>query len=178
MRENSEARAYNQLEQHVTKVQGNDSSPLSHWDLHTTTTEEKNKYTTPGGIALGSIKKDMVNSFSDWWQRLIHDPESFPQSEDTPVGNMVMQKESQIYENELIKNVLSRFLNLANDSVEVLRAMKKSNKIFHEDFPGNYILEYKGNRLGMFFLRTAKGLNNSYDVSYEFNPKVKSFDWF
>ncbi len=179
MKENSQAVSINHPDQFNLEddlgVLRDQNDPSDSWDLHTTTTDEKTEYNKPGGIALGSIKKNMMHSFTTWWERLITAPESFSQSDDTPLSKMVIQKESQIYENELVNGVMSRFLNLAVDSVELSRAVKKSNKIFHEDFPGNYILEYNGKRIGMFCLRAEAGLNNSLDVGYEFYPKVQSF---
>ena len=179
MRENSESITASSLDQHISNDEwmGDDHEQQENWDLHTTSTDEKTAYNQPGGIALGSLKKGMVRSFSTWWNRLITEPESFPHSDDTPLSKMVLQKESQIYENELVRSVMARFLNMAQDSVELLRAVAKSNKIFHEDFPGNYILEYKGKRVGMFWLKSEPGINGSVDVSYEFHPQIKSFKW-
>lgn len=182
MKENSQSHSHDdpkkfERAEDAKEVRDTEKDPKKKWNLHTTTEDEKSNYKEPGGIALGSIKQEMLGSFMTWWDRLRSEPGSFAQSDDTPIGTMVLQKESQIYENELVESVLGNFLNLDIGSVELARALKKSNKIYHEDFPGDYILEHNGKRLGMFSLKSEQGIHSAVDVSYEYYPGVKRFYW-
>ena len=53
--------------------------------------------------------------------------------------------------------------------------MRNSNKIFHEDYPGDFILEYQGKRLGLMLLDTCYDSNSEAKLIYRFNPNLKSF---
>ncbi len=129
------------------------------------------------GLVLGSTGVEMFNSFLAMWDRLITIPELKSSDKNTSITDYILSKESQMKEKEMVRTVLSENLDLPLDSLELISAIEKSNKIYHEDYPGNYILEYNGNRLGMFELNTSFDSNNKLSITYKFQSGVKSFKW-
>ncbi|MDT0686043.1 hypothetical protein [Autumnicola psychrophila] len=129
------------------------------------------------GISLGKVSSSLVNSFLNTWQKLIDAPQSFPEQELTPVSTYVIREDSQQAEESMLREILCNTLNLESGSYELTQALEVTNKIYHEDFPGSYILEYKGDRLGMFFLDIRKRVNGISEVNYEFLPQVKTFKY-
>jgi hypothetical protein len=114
------------------------------------------------------------NFLSNFWNRLISKPESFSQHPSTEISK-ILEEEKGVSASKMINTVLSQKLNLDINSAELLDAAKKSNQIFHEDFPGDYILEYMGDRLGLFLWDISYDSNGKANVEYKFRPKIKSF---
>lgn len=110
-----------------------------------------------------------------FWNRLIGNPESFSQHPNYYISD-ILEEEKNICANEKIASILSDKLNLAQNSDELYKAVKNSIKIFHEDFPGDFILEYNGTRLGLFLLDICYDLNNNGTPVYRFKSNLKSFD--
>lgn len=111
---------------------------------------------------------------SDFWKRLVLKPHSFPQKPQISISK-ILEEEKGILASNQIKFVLSKKLELPLDSKELLAAMDNSCKIFHEDFPGDFILEYQDERLGMMMLDICFDSHNQAKPVYKFNPRLKSF---
>lgn len=126
-------------------------------------------------IYLGKKTEKEIADFISKWQRLIAFPESFPQDAKTAIGDLGLQKENLLLENNMIKGIISAHLEEADGQDNITAAIESSTKIFHEDFPGSYILTYNRKRLGMFRLSICKNDNGTYVMSYKFNPKITSF---
>jgi len=128
-------------------------------------------------------EKNLVNnkfsSFSDhlsqFWNMLIARPESLSQKPNSCISE-ILEEEKGITANELILEILSEKLCLEQDSSEVLKAVEKSNRIYHEDFPGDFILEYNGTRLGLFLIDICYNSSNEDTPVYKFRPNLKSFN--
>ena len=86
-----------------------------------------------------------------------------------------MQESGGISTSGIIKSILSKKLNLPKDSEALIEAIEKSNKIFHEDYPADFILEYQGERLGMALLDICYDSNRLPKPVYKFNENLKSF---
>ena len=126
-------------------------------------------------IFVGKISKKEVDIFLSNWQILITHPEGFPQDASTPISKFLPPKISVSLIDEMVETVISAHHNLACNQEELAEAMKKSNKIFHEDYPGSYILMCNRKRLGMFMFSVCNNDNSTYRVSYQFNSKITSF---
>jgi hypothetical protein len=87
----------------------------------------------------------------------------------------MLENEKEILAANMVKTVLSRILELPMDSKKLSNATENSNKIFHEDYPFDFILEYQGKRLGMMLLDICYNSNNEKKLIYRFNPNLKSF---
>ncbi|MDT0688822.1 hypothetical protein RM549_03450 [Salegentibacter sp. F188] len=129
------------------------------------------------GISLGKVSNSLVSSFLNAWQKLIDSPQTFPEQEETPVATYVINDNSKEEEEQMLSEVLCNSLNLEPNSAASWEAIKATNKIYHEDFPGSYIIEHKGERLGIFFLTIRNRVNGISEVSYEFLPNVRSFNY-
>ncbi|WP_026839410.1 hypothetical protein [Gillisia sp. JM1] len=119
-------------------------------------------------------KIEGIETLNSFWNRLVSDPESFNQNLGENIST-ILEKEKMLSASLKVQSVLSRELLLANNSELLLNAIEKCNKIFHEDFPGDFILEYNGNRLGMFLLEICYDFQNKANIDYKFNPEIKSF---
>lgn len=126
-----------------------------------------------------NLGNNKINGFSEYlnqfWNRLVAKPESFPQQPSSCISE-ILAEEKRISANEMIAKVLSDKLKLAQDSEEVLKAVKESTQIFHEDFPGDFILEYNGTRLGLFLLDVCYDSGSNAVPIYRFRPNLKSFN--
>jgi len=121
------------------------------------------------------IKKIKNFNFQNYfWNRLVSKPQSFSQKPNTSIISL-LEEENGISASPFIRSVLSEILELLIDSEKLLDAMQNSNKIFHEDYPFDFILEYQGNRLGMMLLDICYDSNSEGKLIYRFNPNLKSF---
>ncbi|MDT0650125.1 hypothetical protein [Autumnicola edwardsiae] len=129
------------------------------------------------GISLGKVSNDLLSSFKETWHKLVHSPQSFPEKDDTPISTYVIHEDSREEEERMLSTVLSDLLDLQPHSEGLLKALENTNKIYHEDFSGSYILEHNRERLGIFFLEVRNCVNGTSEVSYEFLPGLKSFKY-
>lgn len=107
-------------------------------------------------------------------KRLVSKPLSFSQTPNSSISN-IPEIEKVILETNIIKAVLSKELELPIDSKKLTRAVENSNKIYHEDYPFDFILEYQRKRLGMMILDICYDSENEAKPTYRFNPDLKSF---
>ncbi|TVZ27535.1 hypothetical protein JM83_2583 [Gillisia sp. Hel_I_86] len=114
------------------------------------------------------------NFLSNFWNRLISTPESFSQHSSTSIST-ILEEEKGISSSNMINTVLSQKLNLEPNSTALSEAAQECNKIYHEDFPGDYILEFRGDRLGIFLRDLCYDANGKAMVEYIFKPEIKSF---
>lgn len=125
-------------------------------------------------------EKPKLNGFSEYlnqfWNRLIAKPEGTSQPPNSYISEILEEEEKKISANKVIAGVLSDRLKLAKNSAGVLKAIKESTQIFHEDFPGDFILEYKEKRLGLFLLDICYNSNHDAIPVYRFRADLKSFD--
>jgi len=120
-------------------------------------------------------KKNKINSFlNQFWKRLILDPLSVEQNHNAEISRII-ETETDLLMSDSIKLTLSRELDLPLNSRELLSVIEDSVKIFHEDYPYDFILEYEGNRLGMMLLDKCRNSNGDEVFVYKFNPDIKSF---
>ena len=113
--------------------------------------------------------------FSAFWERLIHRPASFTQSPNASISS-ILEEDKGISASGITKSILAKKLNIPQDSPAVLTALEESNKIFHEDYPADFILEYQGERLGMALLDVCFDCNNTPKPVYKFNESLTSFN--
>lgn len=144
-------------------------------DFHKSTAVERQDANRAKGLSFGSMGADIINSFYAFWQNLIVHPESNKGSDKTPLTSLIIKKEGSIYESNFLHEVLAENLQLVETDPEVDKAVKQCTKIYHEDYPGSYVLAYQGKRLGICFLNVIKGVNNTVEVSYQFNSKITRF---
>lgn len=126
-------------------------------------------------INFGKRTEKEVAVFFSRWQRLIAIPESFPQDANTPISDFILQKEIHFLINDMNKAVISAHLQDTGEQDNIAETNKSSTKIFHEDYPGSYILAYNKKRLGMFRLSICRRDNGTYEMSYKFDPTILSF---
>lgn len=112
--------------------------------------------------------------FGEFWDRLLYKPQSFNQNPNAVISSILLE-EKGIAATEVIKSVLSRRLNISKNSTRINNAIKETRKIFHEDFPADFILEYQGERLGMMLLDICYDSNKNPQPVYRFNTNLKSF---
>ncbi|MDT0675851.1 hypothetical protein [Autumnicola musiva] len=156
------------------------SQKKSYSDGYSATLEDTD---TPSGkqkvFSLRNTSYSKISNLFKKWKKLIACPENDPHDGESTIYDIV-QQEGNISLYQLINNVLAEKLNIAHDSPELEAAIHDSNKIFHEDFPGDFILEYEDDRLGMFLLESQKKLDqveSDEEVTYTFRPDYKSFKW-
>ncbi|MGA8855252.1 MAG: hypothetical protein WB492_13840 [Christiangramia sp.] len=130
------------------------------------------KHSGSNSFENSSSEKNSI--FSAFWEKLIHKPHSFTQTPNTSIST-IMQESGGISTSGIIKSILSEKLNLPKDSEALIEAIEKSNKIFHEDYPADFILEYQGERLGMALLDICYDSNRQPKPVYKFNENLKSF---
>lgn len=119
-------------------------------------------------------KKKGINFLKLFWNKLLFIPESFSSEPQTPI-NKILLKEIGISSDEMISSVLSEKLRLPINSTNLISALKETNKIFHEDYPGDFVLEYQGERLGMAILDICHNSNLEATPIYRFKPEIKNF---
>lgn len=137
-----------------------------------TTEKEKLLIDFSQKVEIKKIKN--FNFLNYFWNRLVCKPQSFPQKQNARISSL-LEEEKGILASRFIKSVLSEILELPIDSKKLSNAVLNSNKIFHEDYPGDFILEYQGKRLGMMFLDTCYNSNSEAKLTYRFNPNLKNF---
>lgn len=113
-------------------------------------------------------------NFLNFWNRLIFAPECFSSGLKTPIHTIV-EKEIAISSNEMISSVLSEKFGFPKNSITLSNAMEATRKIFHEDHPYDFVLEYNGERLGMVVLDFFSNSNEEALPLYRFYSHVKSF---
>lgn len=119
-------------------------------------------------------QSEIYNNLMQFWKRLVARPSSYPQNQHLRIST-ILEEELGIQCSNLIKFILSRKLRLTEDSQELLQAIEACNQIFHEDYPGDFILEYNDERLGMMILANCGNSKNKFELEYKFNPGLKSF---
>jgi len=120
-------------------------------------------------------KPSSFNFFlNNFWNRLVTKPEAFKQQINTSVYHL-LEEERGLAASNLIQTVLAKHLNISTASGELNKATLKSNKIYHEDFPGDFILEYNGDRLGLFLLDICQDSKGNHTTNYQFKSHIKSF---
>lgn len=149
----------------------------------------ENSYSSDEGLLSKTVKEKSLIDFSQkveikknknfnflnyFWNKLVFKPQSFPQKPNTSIISL-LEEENGISASPFIRSVLSEILELPIDSEKLSDAMQNSNKIFHEDYPFDFILEYQGNRLGMMLLDICYDSNSEGKLIYRFNPNLKSF---
>ena len=120
------------------------------------------------------VKIKNFNFLNNFWNRLLFKPQSFPQKQNASISSL-LEEEIGILASRSIKSALAETLELPIDSKKLFNAIQNSNKIFHEDYPGDFILEYQGKRLGMMLLDICYNSNNEAKPVYRFNPNLNSF---
>ncbi|HKL36800.1 MAG TPA: hypothetical protein VJ899_10955 [Salegentibacter sp.] len=123
----------------------------------------------------GNKTKSNFSNLTAFWKRLVSKPQSLPQSSNSSIIS-ILEEEKNISPTQIIKTVLSKKLELPLDSIKLSKALEKSNKIFHEDYPFDFILEYEGKRLGMILLDRCYNSENEEKLIYRFNSDLKSFE--
>lgn len=115
------------------------------------------------------------NCLNNFWNRLISETLSFPHTPNSSISSM-LDDEKELLVSHAVRSVLSNHLELPLDSKKLFKLTQECNKIFHEDYPFDFILEYQGKRLGMLLLDKCYNSENQEKLIYRFNPKLKSFD--
>ncbi|MDT0643784.1 hypothetical protein RM553_13155 [Zunongwangia sp. F363] len=136
------------------------------------TKESENASDKPKMFSFRKVGYSEISEFLGKWKRLISNPLNDKHNEEDSIYDMV-QEDMPIH--EMVKVVLAQKTNLQDSSQELEEAILESNKIFHEDFPGDFILEFKGERLGMFILNDIR--EKQEELNYFFKPGLKSFKW-
>lgn len=124
----------------------------------------------------GSDKEDSgkANFLSIFWNKLIKTPQSYIQKPNTDISK-ILSEENGLCSNNLLSSVLSNKLEIPENSSALKSALEKCNKIFHEDFPGDFVLEYSGDRLGMFLVDICYDSQGNSKLLYRFRPEIKNF---
>ncbi len=115
------------------------------------------------------------NSINKFWKRLVSKPLSFSQTPNASISSM-LDEEKDLLASHFIRSVLSKSLDLPLNSKKLSSAMQECNKIFHEDYPFDFILEYQGKRLGMLLLDKCYDSDNQGKLLYRFRSNLKSFE--
>lgn len=123
---------------------------------------------------LKSQNFEFKNLWNHFWKRLVFQPLSFPQNPHTPIFNLLEEDIESLAFNS-IRSVLSKKLELSMSSEELSKAIENSIKIFHEDFPYDFILEYNGERLGLMLLDKCFTSMGEAELIYKFNPHITNF---
>jgi hypothetical protein len=138
--------------------------------LHTQTEELPKDFSKSASKA-----KSNFSNLIEFWKRLVSKPQSLPQSSNSRIS-IILEDQKNIPPTQIIKSVLSKKLELPLDSIKLSMALEKCNKIFHEDYPFDFILEYEGKRLGMILLDRCYNSKNEEKLIYRFNSDLKSFE--
>ncbi len=140
-------------------------------------TENKNEASTLSIQKKNDSQNENNRSFNflgNFWNKLVSNPESLSQNPNIEVSATLEEKKG-VSSSKIVRSVLAQKLALENNSTELLKAVEKCNKIFHEDFPGDFILEYNGNRMGLFLMDICYDSQGKANVDYKFKPNIKSF---
>lgn len=121
-------------------------------DFHKSTVVGRQEANRAKGLSFGSMDADIINSFYSFWQNLILHPKSVNDGDETPLTSLIIKKEGHIYESKFLHEVLAETLQLGETDPAIDQAIKQCTKIYHEDYPGSYVLAYQGKRLGLCFL--------------------------
>lgn len=132
------------------------------------------KNITSKPIVLGQVRREEIDSFFSKWNRILMQSDCFKVSDKTPLSILVPGVNIINREHAMVRRVLSEKFDIPVGP-ELISISKSCNRIFHEDFPGHFILEYKGKRLGMFFLNFCKEREGVFNLSYRFKNDLKSF---
>lgn len=108
------------------------------------------------------------------WKKLIINPQSFYHTPNFEISG-ILEEEAGTLAFDAANSVLSEELNLPINSPELLTAHENSIKIFHEDYPFDFILEYEGERLGIFMWDKCFNSAGEATPVYRFNPDIKDF---
>jgi hypothetical protein len=127
----------------------------------------------PKDINKNKLKK--FKSLNIFWNRLVSRPQSFAQKPNSSISSM-LDEEKNLLASYFIRSVLSEKLELPLNSKKLSEAMQECNKIFHEDYPFDFILEYQGKRLGMLILDKCYDSNHQEKLLYRFRSNLKSFE--
>ncbi|UJH91732.1 hypothetical protein LZ575_03350 [Antarcticibacterium sp. 1MA-6-2] len=119
-------------------------------------------------------KKWDLNFLNSFWKKLTSSPENFPQTPNSKISN-ILEENTRELTSKATKRVLANKLELSIDSIHLAKAINDSFEIYHEDYPYDFILEYKGERLGMMLLDKCFNSYGEVKLVYRFNPDVKSF---
>lgn len=134
------------------------------------------KNITSKPVVLGQVEEEKIESFFAKWNRILIQSDYFKVSDKTPLSKLVSGENIIHKERTMVKRVLSEKLDMPMGP-EVTNIAKSCKRIFHEDFPGHFILEYNGKRLGMFFLNFCKEREGVFNLSYHFKKDLKSFTY-
>lgn len=115
------------------------------------------------------------NFLNNFWKRLIFNPLSLRQSPNSNISS-ILEEETDSLAFDATNSVLSKKLELPMNSEELLKANEDSAKIYHEDYPYDFILEYQGERLGMMMLdKCFDSTTGEANFIYRFNSDIKNF---
>lgn len=114
------------------------------------------------------------NFWNHFWRRLVYTPLSFPQSPNTPISTILEEDMSRLA-TDSIRSILSKKFELLTSSEELTSALENVSKIFHEDFPYDFILEYKGERLGLMVLDKCYTSVGEEILIYKLNHHITNF---
>lgn len=132
------------------------------------------KSITSKPIVLGQVRREEIDSFFSKWNRILMQSDCFKVGDKTPLSILVPGESIIKKEQAIVKRALAEKFDMPMGP-EVTNISKSCNRIFHEDFPGHFILEYKGKRLGMFFLNFCEEYEGVFKLSYRFKNDLKSF---
>nr|WP_031425155.1 hypothetical protein [Flavimarina sp. Hel_I_48] len=144
-------------------------------DIYKATNAQQQEARRVKGLSFGTLRKDMMHAFYSLWQNLVSNPESNEEADEALLTRFILKEEGAIYENDFLWKVLMDNLKLSEDSEELNHAFQNCTKIYHEDYPGSFVLMHNGRRLGICFLNIEKGINDTVEVSYQFNSNLTSF---
>ena len=111
---------------------------------------------------------------NNFWKRLITWPQNFLQTPNSTISSILVEDTGKLASGAK-RSVLANKLELSIDSIELSNAIEDSFEIYHEDYPYDFILGYKGERLGMMLLDKCFNSNGEAKLIYRFNPHIKSF---
>ena len=120
------------------------------------------------------MRNEKFDYLKKFWSKLIFDPSYFPQNQDTLISEIIGDQK-EILASKIIRSTLAKNLDLPLNSALLTDAILHTSSIFHEDYPYDFILVYKGERLGMMVLDFCRDSNNEVVPEYKFNPHLKNF---
>lgn len=141
-----------------------------------TVQRRKSESLTPQEISLGSFNEPVVRKIFKNWLSFWMNPDMLHLGIFDSLAAVLHSEETLLKENAIIQEVLKEHTAFASED-ELLLAVQKCTKIFHEDFPGNYILAYKGKKLGMFVLKCIPESSDSYALTYFYHADLTDFNY-
>jgi len=121
--------------------------------------------------------KNILRSYqfiNNFWNKLISKPDSFG-AEMNPDIFQILNEDQGSSATKMITTVITQKLQNSIKSTNLREVIANCNKIFHEDFPGDFILELNGNRMGMFLFDVCYDSNGKPNVNYKYKPEMNSF---